>query len=315
MSKDFKFNAADFGVFVVCQLFAIPMCHAGWDNIVNGEHLLRGIVAILIGLPIGLLGASFHWWKDRLPSARDWISRQADRWWPAALIVAFVWVAGPILYNRTFPAMPTNPPLGRIVWDFDQNASGRGFFLNITKTGNQETRVLGFQAHGKNNSSDPISEFSGFIRSHLTNLQRPIYVVAQDLDESKTAACSLAIPTLPDDTLGIPPFADFNITTFEKTFTSFGTDGVPISKFLDEYGPFTVVLNYDGAKYERSFSREEVLLQVSILEKTAILQTVPHVVRKPTAPKVALPSFRLQATPIPPKQTVDVPTGSLPSKE
>ena len=100
-----------------------------------------------------------------------------------------------------------------------------------------------------------------------------------------------------------------------KTFTSFGTDGVPISKFLDEYGPFTVVLNYDGAKYERSFSREEVLLQVSILEKTAILQTVPHVVRKPTAPKVALPSFRLQATPIPPKQTVDVPTGSLPSKE
>jgi hypothetical protein len=119
----------------------------------------------------------------------------------------------------------SSTPMGRIVWDFDQNASGRGFFLNIT--GDQETRLLSFQAHGKNNSSDPISEFSGFIRSRLTNAPRQIYIFAQDADESKTLACSLKVPTLPQDTFGIPPFADFDVTTFEKTFTAFGIDGMP----------------------------------------------------------------------------------------
>ena len=206
--------------------------------------------------------------------------------------------------------------MGRIVWDFDQNASGRGFFLNITKTGDQETRLLGFQAHGKNNSSDPISEFSGFIRSRLTNAPRQIYILAQDADESKTLACSLKVPTLPQDTFGIPPFADFDVTTFEKTFTALGIDGMPISAFLKNFGPFEVVLNYDGSTYQRSFSRDEILKQVSILEKSAELQSVPRVIRKPTAPKITMPSLKAPlASPIPPKTPDDHSTGSIPPKE
>jgi hypothetical protein len=309
-----KFNAADFGVFAVFQLFAVPMCHAGWDAIVSGEHPGRGIMAIILGLPIGLAGASFHWWKNKLPSARDWTARQADRWWPVALLVAFVYVAGPSLYQRTYPSTGPSSPMGRIVWDFDQNASGRGYFLNISKTSDQESRILGFQAHGKNNSSDPITEFSGFIRSVLTNAPRPIYILAQDADESKIPACSLRVPTLSEDTFGIPPFADFDVTTFEKAFTNFAVDGTPVSKFMSDFGPFSVVLNYDGAKYERPFSRAEILNQVAILEKTAVIQSVPRVIRKSTAPKVTFPPLRVpspQATPVPPKASDNPLTGTI----
>jgi hypothetical protein len=298
-----KFDAADFSVFAVCELFAIPLCHAGWEGVVSGEHWTRSVTALAVGVPIGLIGASFHWWKNYLPSARDWLARSADRWWPVALVVAIGYLAGPSLYQRTFPAVVSSAPMGRIVWDFDQNANGRGFFLNISKTGDQETRLLGFQAHGKNNSSDPISEFSGVMRSNLTNITRPIYILAQDADESKIAVCSPRIPTFPEDTYGIPPFADFDVATFDKPFINFGTNGAPISKFLNEYGPFTVVLNYDGSKYERAFSRDEILNQVSILEKTATMQSVPRIIRKSSAPRAALPPLRVapQATPLPPK--------------
>jgi hypothetical protein len=103
----------------------------------------------------------------------------------------------------------------------------------------------------------------------------------------------LRVPTLSEDTFGIPPFADFDVTTFEKAFTNFAVDGTPVSKFMSDFGPFSVVLNYDGAKYERPFSRAEILNQVAILEKTAVIQSVPRVIRKSTAPKVTFPPLRV----------------------
>jgi hypothetical protein len=168
-------------------------------------------------------------------------------------------------------------------------------------------------------AGDPISQFGGMIRSNLTNTPRPIYILAQDAVEN-VAACGLRSPTLPEDTFGVPPFGDFDITTFEKTFTELGKDGVPATKFMNEFGPFTVVLEYDGARFERSFSRDEILNQIAIFERTLGQQSVPRVTRKPSAPKIALPQFRTapaQATPVRPKSPIvdDPTTGSVPSKD
>ena len=232
-----KFNAADFSVFAVCELFAIPICHAGWEGVVSGEHLTNSIVALIFGVPIGLIGASFHWWKDQLPDARDWITRQADRWWPVALLVAFAYAAGPTLYQRTFPSTATLHATGRIAWNIEQAAQGGAYFLNMIRLNDQEIRILGFQAHGKNNSNDPITEFSGYIRSDATNARRPIYLQAQDQEENKTLACLPHpwIPTLPDQTFGIPPLADFEIGTYDKPYAELGKDGIPLSQFLNTF--------------------------------------------------------------------------------
>ncbi len=312
-----NFNAADFGVFIVCELFAVPLCLAGWEAIVGGEHLFRGIVALAFGVPIGLIGAGFHWWKDKLPSARDWLLRQADRWWPVAAFLAFAYVAGPAMYQRAFPVTETPRSLGRVTWDFEQSARGFSYFLNMIKVPNQEIRVLGFQAHGKNNSPDPISQIRGNLHSDLTNVPHPIYILAQDLDETKIAACIPKIPTLPDETFGIPAFADFDIATYEKLFAEIGKDGVPASKFLSDYAPFTVALEYDGATYSRHFTRTEVVKQIEIFEKSLNLESIPRVVRKVDAPKPIMAPLHLpQATPIPQKPAPEnSPTGSVAPKD
>jgi hypothetical protein len=96
------FTLADGVVFVVCELIAVPLCHAGFDAIVNDEHLLRGIAAVAVGLPIGIVGAGYHWWKDRL----QWLGNAAIYWWPIAVILAFVYLAGPSIYKRSRPEVP-----------------------------------------------------------------------------------------------------------------------------------------------------------------------------------------------------------------
>jgi hypothetical protein len=140
-----------------------------------------------------------------------------------ALLVALTWegfVSDRLAVLLTRYAMNNSSDTGRIIWNFDQTARGGGYFLTMQKVGDQEIRVIGFGAHGKNNSSDPISKFNGYMRSDRTNAQIPIYVLAQDADETKVLACFQHpwIPTLPEETFGVPAFADFEIGTYEKPF-------------------------------------------------------------------------------------------------
>jgi hypothetical protein len=300
-----KVTLADAAVFTVCELIAIPLCHAGWEAIVTEQHLGRGIVALVAGLPLGILGVGFHWWKDKISApTRKQIQRQIIRWWPVAAVLAFVYVAGPELYRRAIIQEAPTPTIGPIAWNFEQLArGGGGYFLNMIKTGSQEIRVLGFQAHGKNYSTEPISEFSGYMRLDLTNVQLPIYILAQDVDESKIAVCTPRIPTAPQETFGIPGFADFDIGTYEKPFIEVSKDGVLVSKFLNDFVPFTVVLTYQGATATRQFTREEVTKQIDTFEKSVSLQSIPRVIRKSGAKPWHLPPLRPlvqpQATPVP----------------
>jgi hypothetical protein len=189
------------------------------------------------------------------------------------------------IYIGRQPILLEQTAVGNIVWNFEQTAKGAGYFLTMQKTGNQEMRVMGFGGHGKNISSGPITKFSGYLRSEQTNVPLPIYIVAQDPDETKIQACfaQAMIPTLPQETYGIPGFADFDISTFEKPFIETGIDGIPLSKFMNDFVPFTIVLEYNGTKYERRFSKDEVANQVTILERSANPISTPRVLRKSDA--------------------------------
>jgi len=108
-----KFNWADAVVFAVCELVAIPMCDAGWHGIVSGEYVFNGVLANLAGLPIGVAGISFHWWKDKIPPpSREWIQRQANRWWPAAFLIFFLYVTGPEMYRRATKPVAISGAIG-----------------------------------------------------------------------------------------------------------------------------------------------------------------------------------------------------------
>jgi hypothetical protein len=109
------FDAADFGAAAICSLFAIPICDASWHAIVvEHEAMTRGIIGLFIGVPIGLAGFSFHWWKDKAPGFRDWFIPTAKRWWPAAAGLAFVYVAGPEIFRRTQPPVSISNAIGEI---------------------------------------------------------------------------------------------------------------------------------------------------------------------------------------------------------
>ena len=319
-----KFTLSDAGVFAACELTALPMCDAGWHAIVSGEHIARGATAVLVGAVVGLLGASFHWWKDKIPTTlRSHLRRQAAEWWPVTLLLAVAYFAGPTIYQRVAGA--SDKSSDRIFWNFEQTARGAGYFLNMSKTNDQEIRILGFQAHGKNNSKTPVSHFIGYMRSDLTNARKPIYIFGQDAVESKIPACVPRIPTLPEQTYGIPGYADFDITTLDKTFVAFGSDGVTAAKFMSDFVPFTISIEYDGGKVERQFTKAEVLQQISLFENTLNQQSTPRILRKPDAapplasalepiikpaPAQSLPPLKLL---IPPAD--NTPVGTIPSKK
>jgi hypothetical protein len=199
---------------------------------------------------------------------------------------------------------------GRIVWNFDQ--PGESFFLGITRLNDEEMRVVGFQAHGKNTSTDPISEFSGVMRSDRTNEQRPIFLLAQEAtaktDPNRpTFIRPPMIPTPPEETFGIPGLADFDIGTHDKPFVMNGVDGVPISQFLRDFGAFTIILKYDGATIERHFSVEQINAQVALLKKQSEPDTnAPRITRKPTATPV-------QTLPIPIAPELPLQNGQQPA--
>jgi hypothetical protein len=223
-------------------------------------------------------------------------------------------VIGALLMRGGSPEAPRST--GRIVWNFDQMARGQANFLNLGRLNQDEIRVLGFGAHGKNTSKDPITEFSGYVRSDLTNARLPIFIVAENPDApaQMNPFEPSHIPTRPEETFGIPGLADFDIVSHEQAMPQTGVDGIPISKFLREFGSFTVVLEYDGLKVEQQFSSEQIRKTIEKFEHDLNPQptTIPRVTRRPNATPPLQPTLPFIAAPATPSSPAPAPTPAPP---
>lgn len=161
-----------------------------------------------------------------------------------------------------------------ITWNFEDTKNPY-FILGMSKSGTNESLIISFQAQGMNNSDDPIKNVNGYIRSDVTNAQYAIWFVIEGQ------------PVAPDDTYGIPPHAQFQITS-NPTFSSSDAkqnSGIPASKFLIEFAKFTFVFNYDGMIYSRHFISDEIKRQIQHFEDqiTPSNSTTPRVTKKPKA--------------------------------
>jgi hypothetical protein len=179
---------------------------------------------------------------------------------------------------------------GRIAWRFDQ--PGGSQFLIMTKFNNEDVRIVGFTAHGRNQSSEPITDFSGVIRSDLTNEEKPILLIAQpdpaEVQPELPPNVTAPVPTPTEETYGIPGFAEFDIATYNKGGVT-DTDGTAATSFLRNFGPFTLILKYDGASHERHFSKEQIEEQIALMKRQGGGQDIlPHVTRKPGAKPVPI---------------------------
>jgi hypothetical protein len=94
----------DLVVFVTSECFAVPLNIAAGEAFVSG-HLDRAALGWGLGVPLAVLGFTFHWWKKWIPgptrNSIQWVARYG---WPVALLAAFAYVAGPEIYRRA-----TNP--------------------------------------------------------------------------------------------------------------------------------------------------------------------------------------------------------------
>jgi hypothetical protein len=206
------------------------------------------------------------------------------------------------------------PITGRIVWNFDQQLNGTANFLNLGRLNQDEIHVLGYGAHGRNTSPDPVTEFSGYVRSDLTNARLPLLILAQDSNAPAIPGPfpALDIPTKPEETYGIPGLADFDVVTHEQAMPTTGVDGMPLSRFLRDFGAFTVVLEYDGIKIEKKFPTQQVKTAIEKFEQgiNADRSTVPRVTRRPNASPPRQPTLPFVLPPIDPKPSPSPSTGS-----
>jgi hypothetical protein len=93
-------------VLVAFECIAVPICIAAGDAFVT-ENYGRAIFGWSIGIPLAVAGFTAHWWKEWLNEpARAWVLRNANRWWPAAILLAFTYVTGPDIYRRAITQTP-----------------------------------------------------------------------------------------------------------------------------------------------------------------------------------------------------------------
>lgn len=263
---DFQ-RAAIFATIFVVNLFVASQ----WDEI-GGFAQRRKMM--LPYLALGALGALF-----------------------IGIAIGALW-RGPAAPLADVQSATSAPKTGRIVWNFEQHLNATANFLNINRLNQDEARVSGYGAHGRNTSADPISEIKGYVRSDLTNTRLPILIMAQDSNAPPVPYPfpPPEIPTKPEETYGIPGLAEFDIVTFENAVMQSGVDGIPVSQFLREFGSFTVVLEYDGIKVEQKYTSEQVKGAIARFEKGANPDrtTVPRVTRRPDAKPPIQPMLPFQ---------------------
>jgi hypothetical protein len=153
--------------------------------------------------------------------------------------------------------------------------------------------LLGFQAHGKNNSDKPINNISGVVRSLITNKEFPIKIMAE------------GTPTSPNDTNGIPPFADFDIVTMEGPVNILNGQIVSRIEKMSDFSEFELEFDYDGNKFVRKFTKDEIDKQRQMFsnildpDKSSVPRVTKKAKQDTTQPTNTAPAHAPQGVPEP----------------
>ncbi len=157
-------------------------------------------------------------------------------------------------------------PGARVHWEFGNFLAIGGY--PVGPKGSIVPLFSGFQATGTNNSDEPITKVSGYLRSNLTNERFPLCIIVSGK------------PVLAENTNGIPPRAPFGI------FIPFGPDPSPSREMLNEetflrkFGDFTVVIELDGRIVEHHVSSETILRSIANWKRGVYRSDRPGVSKK-----------------------------------
>lgn len=243
------------GAILAIAFFCIVRAFWIWERSSRFHIVLRlGTVAIAAALYFGLAGRQIinQCRLDHPYSAKTESAPPASQSSPTVTDLP---------HSETESRKSTTKSRSDITWNFDTE-EGRFSFLAVGAVPGvvSEPLVYWFQAHGKNNLDDPILHFSGFVRSDTTNESFPIFLAR----DNKLLR--------PEETLGIPRKADFDLTA--KPFPSnhpegYGS-GINATTFLRQYPELTFVFEYDGKKYVKHFNKKDIWTDVENFRKQSV---------------------------------------------
>jgi hypothetical protein len=262
-------------------LFASAFTSQGLGSVLRAGWDLLSIACLTIGVFLCLLAAFWTPLSSRIISAKltnSAIELGNDaRWWGASVFILFMYfVFSPLFANLAnigeigFKIYPlATYQSNRISWNFE-DLQHPPFFFAFQKTNIQDTILLGFQAHGRNNSDKPINNISGFVRSNITNKELLVKFLVQ------------GIPVAPDETNGIPPFAEFDIVTQDDIVRIVNGNILNNPLNIGEFSEFIFEFDYDGNKFVRTFTKQETQKQQDMFVQIASpdKSSIPRVTRK-----------------------------------
>lgn len=173
------------------------------------------------------------------------------------------------------PLIATSPATGPppdIEWSFEVYGPEHGpQFLSLSPSG-YEFRVASLDVIGRNMTDGPLAQLGGLVRSDITSAEYPLLILGD----------GNYIPI--EEVAAVPRHAAFKVLTPQFPSGDQSLTGMAGLKFMYEFAPFTFVFDYNGKRFVRHFSREEVKVVLDAAEGDRMANAdvpTPKIMRKP----------------------------------
>jgi hypothetical protein len=105
-----RFSFTDIVVLVVNECLGVPLCIAGGENFAHTDWV-GSAIGWGVGIPLCVSGVTFPFWRGHVKTVvATWIEKRWQLLLPVAVLLAFVYAVGPVMYRRATAPVVTAIP-------------------------------------------------------------------------------------------------------------------------------------------------------------------------------------------------------------
>jgi hypothetical protein len=207
------FVPIDWLMGIIGLLIAEPLCKAGWDSIVSGDHLARGVWAATAGLLLGGGAGSFHWWRHHLQQGQRIAERHIVWWLPLAILILIADLAGPDIYQRA-TVRRSGPDTGASILTYSQKWTLWDALVNeysatkidgicVAHINHNQTLYAESLANDLKSTIDSLRNWKTY--QYVSSVQRARGITLAALNEKGTKCAGAFRAALSTIGIGVPP--------------------------------------------------------------------------------------------------------------
>jgi hypothetical protein len=105
-----RFSFTDLVVLVVNECLGVPLCIAGGENFAHTDWV-GSAIGWGVGIPLCVSGVTFPFWRGHVKTAvATWVEKRWQLLLPPAVLLAFIYAVGPVMYRRATAPIVTATP-------------------------------------------------------------------------------------------------------------------------------------------------------------------------------------------------------------